>query len=97
MNAYYRESVKRNDRCMLFSEAVLDVAKGPYSLLSASDQVSIQKGRKITDLSTEDSVLLKLRSGINTSLNLDLIKNRPDFLLEDFADLYDLEFNDLMT
>ncbi len=97
MNAYYRESVKRNDRCMLFSEAMLDVAKGPYSLLSTSDQVSIQKGRKITDLSTEDTVLLKLRSGITTSLNLDLIKNRPDFFLEDFADYYDLEFNDLMT
>jgi len=82
---------------MLFSEAVLDVAKGPYSLISAGDQVSIQKGRKITDLTTEDTVLLKLRSGITASFNLDLIKNRPDFLLEDFADFYDLEFNDLMT
>lgn len=97
MTAYYRESVKRNDHCMLFSEAVLDVAKGPYSMLSSGDQVSIRKGRKITDLTTEDTVIIKLRSGIDASLNLDVIKNRPDFLLEDFPEYYDLDFSDIMT
>ncbi len=97
MTAYYRESVKRNDHCMLFSEAVLNVAKEPYSLISSSDQVSIQKGRKITDLTTEDTVILKLRSGIDASLSLDVVKNRPDFLLENFTEFYDLDFSDIMT
>lgn len=97
MTAYYRESVKRNDRCMIFSEAVLDVAKGPYSELSSGDQVSIRKGRKITNLSDQDTVIIKLRSGIDASLYLDVIKNRPDFLREDFADYYDLDFSDVMT
>ena len=97
MTAYYRESVKKNDHCMLFSEAVLDVAKGPYSKISSSDQVSIHKARKISDLTNADTVIIKLRSGIDASLSLDVIKNKPDFLLEDFQEYYDLDFSDMMT
>ncbi len=97
MTAFYRESVKRNDHCMVYSEAVLDVAKGPYSTYAPNDQVRIQKRRKITDVTAEDTVMIKLRSGIFTSLSLDVIKNRPDFLTNDFFDRYDLEFTDLMT
>ena len=97
MTAFYRESVKRNDHYMIYSEAVLDVAKGPYTSLSSMDQASIVKRRKITDVSAEDTVLIKLRSGISTSLSLDVIKNRPDFLKEDFQTRYDLEFTDMMT
>jgi len=76
---------------------LLDVAKEPYSLISSDDQVSIQKGRKITDLSTEDTVIIKLRSGIDASLSLDVVKNRPDFLLENFTEFYDLDFSDIIT
>lgn len=97
MTAFYRESVKRNDHCMIYSEAVLDVAKTPYTLSTINDQVSIRKRRKITDVTTEDTVLLKLRSGIPTSLNLDVIRNRPDFLQDDFLNRYDLEFTDIMV
>ncbi|MEA3462905.1 MAG: carboxypeptidase-like regulatory domain-containing protein, partial [Bacteroidota bacterium] len=97
MTAFYRESVKRNDHCMVYSEAVLNVAKGPYASLISSDHVGIEKQRKITDVTAEDTVLIKLRSGIQTSLNLDVIKNRPDFLKEDFESRYNLEFTDMMT
>lgn len=97
MTAFYRESVKRNEHCMVYSEAVLDVAKGPYTSLIFKDNVGIKKQRKITDITSEDTILLKLRSGIHTSLNLDVIKNRPDFLQEDFQSRYNLEFTDMMT
>jgi len=97
MTAFYRESVKRNDHYMVYTEAVLDVAKTPYTLASVNDQVSIRKRRKITDVSAEDTILIKLRSGISTSLNLDVIRNRPDFLEDDFLDRYDLEFTDMMA
>ncbi|MDF1575334.1 MAG: carboxypeptidase-like regulatory domain-containing protein [Bacteroidales bacterium] len=97
MTAFYRESVKRNDHWMVYSEAVLEVAKAPYGLLSSGDHIRIVKQRKITDVSTEDTVLIKLRSGIPTSLNLDVIKNRPDFLKEDFQSRYNLEFTDMMS
>lgn len=97
MTAFYRESVKRNDHCMVYSEAVLDVAKGPYSNFAPNDLVRIQKRRKITDVTADDTVMIKLRSGIFTSLSLDVVKNQPDFLTYDFFDRYDLEFTDLMT
>lgn len=97
MTAFYRESVKRNDHCMVYTEAVLDVAKGPYSAFLSKDQVSIRKRRKISDVNETDTVLIKLRSGITTSLNLDVVKNRPDFIQEDFQDRYDFEYTDMMT
>jgi outer membrane lipoprotein-sorting protein len=97
MTAFYRESVKRNDHCMVYSEAVLDVAKAPYTSLTFSDNISIVKQRKITDVTAEDTVLIKLRSGISTSMSLDIIKNRPDFLQDDFQTRYNLEFTDMMT
>ncbi|MEN8157716.1 MAG: carboxypeptidase-like regulatory domain-containing protein [Bacteroidota bacterium] len=97
MTAFYRESVRKDDRCLAFSEAVLDVAKGPYLPNAQADRVRIRKGRKITDPSTEDTVMIKLRSGIHASLSLDVVKERPDFLSEDFADLYDLDFTDMIT
>jgi hypothetical protein len=97
MTAFYRESVKRNEHCMVYSEAVLDVAKAPYTSLIANDQVAIEKQRKISDVTAEDTILIKLRSGIPTAMNLDVIKNRPDFLYEDFASRYNLEFTDMMT
>ena len=97
MTAFYRESVKRNNHCMVYSEAVLDVAKGPYASLVSKDHVGIVKQRKVIDVTSEDTVFIKLRSGIPTSLNLDVIKNRPDFLKEDFQSRYNLEFTDMMT
>jgi len=97
MTAFYRESVKRNEHCMVYSEAVLDVAKGPYASLTSGDKISIVKRRKISDVTAEDTVLIKLRSGISTSLSLDVIKNRPDFLEDDFETRYNLEFSDMMT
>lgn len=97
MTAFYRESVKRNTHCMVYSEAVLDVAKAPYTSRVYSDHIGIVKRRKITDISTEDTLFIKLRSGITTSMSLDVIKNRPDFLLDDFQERYNLEFTDMMS
>ncbi len=97
MTAFYRESVKRNEHCMVYTEAVLDVSKSPYATPLTTDAVRIRKGRKITDVTSQDTIMVKLRSGISTSLNLDVIKNRPDFLTSDFLERYDLEFTDLMA
>jgi len=97
MTAFYRESVKRDEHYMIYSEAVLDVAKAPYTQNPATDQVRIRKARKIIDVTSEDTVLIKLRSGIYASLSMDVIKNRHDFLNDDFITRYNLEFTDLMT
>jgi hypothetical protein len=97
MTAFYRESIRRNNHFMVYSEAVLDVAKASYTSEFSEDAARIIKGRTITDVTSEDTILVKLRSGIHTSLFLDVIKNRPDFLLPDFQERYNLEFTDLMV
>ncbi|MGW8315528.1 MAG: carboxypeptidase-like regulatory domain-containing protein [Bacteroidales bacterium] len=96
MTAFYRESVRRGTHFLAYSEAVLDVAKAPYDADLQSDAIRIRKGRKITDVTSEDTIMVKLRSGISTSFDLDVVKHRPDFLLPDFTERYDLEFSDLM-
>jgi len=97
MTAFYRESVTRNEHCLTYLEAVLDVAKTPYNKYTTSDKVRIRKGRKVTDVTSKDTLLIKLRSGIFTSLSLDVVKNRPDFLDVEFMEKYDLKFIDMMT
>ena len=97
MTAFYREAVKRNEHCMLYSEALVDIAKSPYGSGIFRDQVQIQRGRKITDVNSEDTIMIKLRSGLQASLSLDIVKQRADFLQPDFADRYILEFSDIVS
>lgn len=97
LTAYYREAVRRNKHFMVFSEAVLQGAKGPYTPLSPPERVRIRKGRKIVDTTTSDTVLVKLRSGIYDAFNLDVVQNPPDFLTPDFHDRYDLVLSDMMV
>ena len=97
MTAFYRESVKRNEHCMILSEAVLEVAKGPYNNNVIADRVKIYRGRKILDVSVEDTIVLKIKSGIYTSLDLDIVKNLPDFLAGNFTELYSYDFSDIIS
>jgi len=97
MTGFYRESVQRNNKYIIFSEAVLDIAKCSYNAPGGLDRSRIYKGRKITNVGIEDTVLLKISSGINSSLQLDIVKNIPDFLTGDFEDRYDFIFSDIVT
>ncbi len=97
MQAYYREKVKKDDKCMLFSEAVVEIAKAPYSSSLAIERTRLLKGRKITNIDFQDTVILKIQSGLNSMLQLDIVKNPPLFLSEDFSSLYNLRFSDVVS
>ncbi len=97
MQAYYREKVNKDDKTMIFSEAVLEISKASYSGSITSERSRILKGRKITDIDLQDTVVFRIRSGFNSMLQLDIIKNMPDFLSEGFQLLYDLRFSDVVT
>ena len=108
LTAFYRETVQRGNHYTMVSEAILENYKAGYQNAS-SDRVKILKGRKTEDLSRDDSVILKLKAGLNTMLMLDVVKNIPDFLtgeslndyhyrladivVEDGRDHYAVEFN----
>ena len=97
MDAYFREYVQKSKEFLTFSEAVIDIAKSPYTISLKSDNVRIIKGRKLQNITTEDSIVMKIQSGVKSSLQLDIVKIRPDFLLNDFDKYYDLEFRNIVS
>ncbi len=112
LTSFYRETVQRGNRFTMVSEAILENYKTGYQS-NAADRVKIIKGRKNENLTREDSVILKLKAGLNTMLMLDVVKNIPDFLtgesladyryrltdivVEDGRDNYAVEFTPLET
>lgn len=74
MVAFYRESIKKRSSYISLVEAVLDIYKAPYQTY-ADDLARIYIGRKATDISPRDTVLLKFQGGISDALLLDIAKN----------------------
>lgn len=74
MIAFYRESVKKSSNYISLVETVLDIYKANYSSYN-NDQAKIYIGRKATDISPRDTVLLKFQGGISDALMLDIAKN----------------------
>ncbi len=97
MNAYYREIIRRNSKVTVFSEAVLEIAKEPYSKSSKIERAKIIKGRKSIDLNAEDTIFMKIKSGVNSCLQLDIAKNLPDFMAEGYRELYSYRMADIVS
>ena len=74
MVAFYRESIKKGSSYISLVETVLDVYKASYRSYN-NDQSRIYIGRKATDITPRDTVLLKFQGGISDALMLDIAKN----------------------
>ncbi len=72
--AFYREHIKKNSNYISLVEAVLDIYKSSYTGYSP-DQAKIFIGRKATDVSARDTILMKFQGGINTAIMLDVAKH----------------------
>ncbi|MCP4550835.1 MAG: carboxypeptidase-like regulatory domain-containing protein, partial [Bacteroidetes bacterium] len=81
MTGFYREYIKKKNRYVGLSEAVVKLYKASYTGL-LNDQVQIYKGRKGTDVRKLDTVLFKLQGGPATTMLLDIIKN-PTVILDE--------------
>lgn len=97
MTAFYRESVSKKDKILLYSEAVLELYKSSYAGTLLNDQVKIYKSRKINNLDQSDTLTFKLRSGLDGCLSLDGVKNTFDFLREESFDDYDYTMTDIIN
>ena len=86
MVSFYRESIKKNSNYISLVEAVLDIYKSSYRSYE-SDQAKIYIGRKATDISPRDTVLMKFQGGISTALMLDVAKN-PEIVFGERGDEY---------
>jgi len=94
--SFYREGVQRNNKFLNYSEAVFRMFKSPYNAPSASDQVMLLKARNITNIDRNDTLVLKLKAGVQSVIELDIMKNLPDFLDPEFIDEYEFTNADLL-
>ncbi|WP_372751566.1 carboxypeptidase-like regulatory domain-containing protein [Labilibaculum sp.] len=97
LTSFYRESVLKNNKYMIYLESVLEIYKNPYSEHNVNDRVKIFKSRKIYDVSRLDTISFRLKGGIQGCLLLDIVQNQPEFLNPELMDLYHYQLTDIST
>lgn len=97
LTGFYRESVKRRDNFMFFSEAVIQIYKSSYKKTADADMVKVLKARKMENVSINDTVIVKLKSGLHDCLELDIVKNPLGFLNEENFHEYNFDMTDIVT
>ena len=83
MTTFYREGIERKNKFVSLTEAVFKVYKASSFANNWSDQVKLLKMRRISNRFEKDTVIAKMKSGINACLMLDIMRDLPDFLLPD--------------
>jgi hypothetical protein len=97
LTSFYRESVLKNNKYMIYLESVLDIYKGSYSNKLALERVKVFKSRKIYDANRLDTISFRLKGGIKGCLQLDIVKNLPEFLDKELIHLYHYRLVDIST
>ncbi|WP_296316884.1 carboxypeptidase-like regulatory domain-containing protein [Winogradskyella sp. UBA3174] len=81
MTAFYRETIKRRNRNVSLTEAVVSILKQPHTS-SQRDAIKLNKARKNTDYKRLDTVSVKLQGGPFSTIYLDVMKY-PEYIFTD--------------
>jgi hypothetical protein len=95
LTSFYREGIERKKGFVNLTEAVFKIYKTPYHNSSSADQVKLLKMRRISNEKEQDTLITKIKSGVNACLMLDVIKNFPDFLLSENEHQYNYIHSDI--
>lgn len=96
MTAFYRETIKRRNRNVSLTEAVVNILKQPLSS-SKRDAILLNKARKSTDYKRLDTVSVKLQGGPFSTIHLDIMKY-PEYIFTDVAlNSYEFSFGPSTT
>ncbi|HOO99242.1 MAG TPA: carboxypeptidase-like regulatory domain-containing protein [Bacteroidales bacterium] len=79
MTGFYREGVLKKKDLQTYSEAILQIHKGSYTNSLLSDQIRIIRSRKTENTTLTDTLAVRLKAGLSSSLKLDIMKNGFDF------------------
>lgn len=96
ITAFYREGVEYKKNVTL-SEAVLKIYKTGFLSSVGSEQVKLLKMRRMTNNDDKDAFVAKIKSSVNSSQLLDLVKNPTDFLLQESQPQYSFAHTDITT
>ncbi|MDR1406998.1 MAG: carboxypeptidase-like regulatory domain-containing protein [Tannerella sp.] len=88
LTSFYREGIRHRRRNTDMTESVLQIYKTGYGKPAADDQVRLVKKRRFVDRQKTDTIFPRMRSGINSCLILDIMKELPDFISPGSESLY---------
>ncbi len=97
LTSFYRETIERGSKYLSVTESVLQTYKTGYGQNIGTDQIKVLKGRKSQNVNSGDSLLVKLKAGLNTTILLDVVKNPADFLQEEFFNYYNYHLADIIS
>lgn len=97
ITSFYREGVLRESKYLNYSEALVKIFKSPFARSFESDQVKLIQSRKIINSDQKDTLIIKIKAGLKSSLTLDLIKNTADFIDPEFIDSYNYSKIDIVS
>lgn len=86
LTTFYREGVQLKNKFQNLTEAVFKVYKSPLDESGVLDQVKLLKMSRMDNRESTDSLIAKIRAGIQACLQLDIMKDLPDFLSVDAED-----------
>ena len=81
MTAFYRETIKRRNRNVSLTEAVVNILKQPHTS-PQRDIIQLGKARKSTDYKRLDTLSVKLQGGPFSAIYLDIMKY-PEYIFTD--------------
>ncbi|GBU07898.1 hypothetical protein AwDysgo_12290 [Bacteroidales bacterium] len=96
MVGFYREFVKKGNKNLSIVESIIDVYKASYKGQEA-DQAKIYKGRKISELRNQDTILFRYQGGVSDALMLDMAKSKDLVMDEAFLGTYDLKLENSLV
>ncbi|MBN2610879.1 MAG: carboxypeptidase-like regulatory domain-containing protein [Bacteroidales bacterium] len=88
LTAFFRESTRQDNRYIALSEAMVKVYKESY-LSPRADQVKIEKGRKGSNVKSQEYINYIVQGGLYNNFKLDVIKNGVSFLDKENFEFYD--------
>jgi len=97
LTSFYREGIEHKKRNIDLTEAVLQIYKTGSQYDSNHDQVKLIKKRRVTNQQKNDTIFPRMKSGINSCLVLDIIKEMPDFIDPENNSSYSYAFNNVTT
>ncbi len=96
ITAFYREGIEHKNS-MNLTEAVLKIYKPGINTNSSNEQVKVLKMRRVSNPDNSDTLVAKVKSTINSTLLLDIVKNPPDFISPWQMDIYKYSHSDIST
>jgi len=97
LTGFYREGVMKKSELQIYSEAVLQIYKSAYSGTLLGDQIKVFRSRKIENMDFRDTLAVRLKAGLSTSLELDVAKSIFDFIDRGSMPEYTYRISDIVT